>query len=269
MVGRRDAKVFNTIYDVYDNAIFLRRMAERLVELVKIAPGWSVLDVCCGTGSASLPAALAAGKTGHVTGIDIAEKMLDVAGSRSRLAGLTNLEYRLGNAEKLDFPDGSFDAVICASSLHFFQDTPAVLGEWKRVLKPGGTIAFSSFESGLLQPLARLFSECLAVYNIQMPPYMVNGDRTDTPDKCRELLKMTGFLDANIYTEQLGYFLNREDDHWREISSTLTRLHLNRLDPIQMAAFKNGYLAKTRELFTDKGIWLDIPAIFGIATKNS
>jgi ubiquinone/menaquinone biosynthesis C-methylase UbiE len=110
---------FNTFADTYDNVRSVRKPAERLVVNAKIIPGQRVLDVACGTGWATMAAARAVGKTGRVTGIDIADKMLDVARGKAASAGLSNVEYRLGDAEALEFNDATFDAVICATAIYF------------------------------------------------------------------------------------------------------------------------------------------------------
>jgi ubiquinone/menaquinone biosynthesis C-methylase UbiE len=89
-----------------------------------------------------MAAARAMGNTGKVTGIDIAEKMLDVARAKAKSAGLSNVEYRLGDAEALEFNDATFDAVICATAIYLLRDIPKALHEWHRVLEARGTVAF-------------------------------------------------------------------------------------------------------------------------------
>ncbi|MHB0987791.1 MAG: class I SAM-dependent methyltransferase [Bellilinea sp.] len=68
---------------------------------------------------------------------------------------LRNVEIYEGDAEHLDFADGAFDHVNCSLGLFFMRDMVAALREWQRVLKPGGSIGFSSFGVGLFEPLKR------------------------------------------------------------------------------------------------------------------
>jgi ubiquinone/menaquinone biosynthesis C-methylase UbiE len=73
-------------------------------------------------------------------------------------AGLTHIEFREGDAERLDLGDQRFDVVLCASALFFVPDMLAALREWHRVLKPGGQVGFSGFGPTFRQPLADLWT---------------------------------------------------------------------------------------------------------------
>lgn len=268
MTERRPEPLFNLIHDVYDNVTFLRGPAERLVINAKIAPGQRVLDVACGTGWATVMAARAVGEKGRVIGVDIADKMLDVARRKAASAGLSNVEYRVGDAETLGFDEASFDAVICASSIFFLRDIPKALHEWQRVLKAGGTLAFTSFAMGYMQPLSKLFIERLTKYDGQSPTGQSPTERTDTPDKCRELLKQAGLAEIKIATEQLGYYFEDAQAYWQETTATVIKFRLNRLSPAQLEQFKKEHLAEVESLRTDRGIWMNAPVHFSIATKK-
>lgn len=261
--------IFNAIHDTYDNVMTVQRPAERLVEYAKLAPGQRVLDVACGTGFSTMPAARAVGDTGRVIGIDIADKLLDVARGKTISADLSNVEYRVGDAEALDFDDASFDAVICALSIFFLRDILKTLHEWHRVLKVGGKLAFSSFGPYLLQPFGKLFHERMAQYDEQPPPDQRFIGRTDTPDKCRELLENAGFEDIDVTAEQLGFYFQDTADYWQEISSGVYRLFLGRLSHADLERFKEEHLAEVETLRTDQGIWNDVPVLFSVAIKRS
>ena len=269
MTDRREEPIFNAIHDTYDNIRSVREPAERLAVHAKINLGQQVLDVACGTGWATMAAAWAVGDTGRVIGIDIADKLLDVARDKSMSAGLSNVEYRVGDAEALEFDDASFDVVICASSIFFLQDILKALHEWHRVLKLGGTIAFSSFGARFLRPVIKMFYERLAQYDGQVPPDQRFLGRADTPDKCRELLKRAGFEEIEITTEQLGYHLRDATAYWQEMSSTIVKPRLDRLSPADLERFKAEHLSEVEFLWTEQGIWIDIPTHFSVATKRS
>jgi ubiquinone/menaquinone biosynthesis C-methylase UbiE len=110
--------------------------APHLVELAGVAPGQAVLDVACGTGIVARTAAGTLKGRGRVVGLDLNEAMLAVA-RRVR----PDLEWRQGDAAKLPFPDGSFDTVLCQMALMFFPERAAALGEMRRVVAAGGTVA--------------------------------------------------------------------------------------------------------------------------------
>jgi SAM-dependent methyltransferase len=107
-----------------------------VVEAAGIVPGEAVLDVACGTGALTLAAAEAAGPEGHVVGLDLNPAMLAVARRNS-----DRIAWREGAAERLPFPDGSFDAVVSQFGMMFFDDRPRALAEMIRVLRPGGRLA--------------------------------------------------------------------------------------------------------------------------------
>ncbi len=269
MTDRRSEPISNSLHNTYDNIRFVRGPAERLVVNAKLIPGQRVLDVACGTGWATMVAAQAVADNGLVIGIDIADKLLDVAKEKATSAGLSNVEYRVGDAEALEFDDASFDALICASSIFFLRDIPKALHEWHRVLKVGGTVAFTSFGPRLLQPVIKPFGERLSRYDGQAPPVPSFLESTDTPDKCRELLKRAGFEEIEITTEQLGFYLPDTTAYWQEITLTFVRPRLARLSPAELEKFKEEHLAEVESLRTDQGIWLDIPTYFSIARKLS
>lgn len=114
-----------------------------LVELAEPRPSERVLDVACGTGVVARIAATRVGPTGTVVGIDLNPGMLSLARSLvsrdSRSGG--QLQWQEASADKLPFPDGSFNVVYCQLGPQFFADRPAALREMRRVLGTEGRLA--------------------------------------------------------------------------------------------------------------------------------
>jgi SAM-dependent methyltransferase len=118
--------------------------AAEFVRRLGLAPGTRVLDVACGTGNLALPAARAGA---DVTGVDIATNLLDQARSRAAAEGLT-ARFDEGDAEKLPYPDASFDGVISMFGVMFAPLPERSAAELLRVCRPGGTIALANWTPG-------------------------------------------------------------------------------------------------------------------------
>jgi SAM-dependent methyltransferase len=106
--------------------------------LGRLEPGERVLDLGSGAGTDSLVAALQVGPEGTVTGIDMTPAMLEKARAGAATLGLENPTFVEGEAERLPFPDASFDVVISNGVIDLIPDKDAVFSELHRVLVPGG-----------------------------------------------------------------------------------------------------------------------------------
>lgn len=106
-----------------------------------LRPGDSVVDVGSGPGFLVAEMASEVGPTGRIAGIDISEAMLEIARERcSRLSAAAPVDFQLGDATKLPFPDGSFDAAVSTQVYEYVADVDTAIREARRVLKPGGHI---------------------------------------------------------------------------------------------------------------------------------
>jgi SAM-dependent methyltransferase len=108
----------------------------RLLDLGQVQSGDRVLDVACGTGIVSRHAVERVGPRGNVVGLDLAPAMIEVAKSVEPA-----VDWRIGNAMELPFPNESFDVVLCQAGLMFFPDRVEAVKEMKRVLRPNGRLA--------------------------------------------------------------------------------------------------------------------------------
>jgi ubiquinone/menaquinone biosynthesis C-methylase UbiE len=130
---------FDAAADAYDDDPHHLVIARQLVAgLRPVSEPELVVDVATGTGFAAL-AALEALAPRRVLAIDISSRMIEKAAAKT--PGDGRVEWRVAPAVPLDLPDGAADVVLCASALHLIGATAPP--EWRRVLRPGGQVAFS------------------------------------------------------------------------------------------------------------------------------
>jgi ubiquinone/menaquinone biosynthesis C-methylase UbiE len=143
------AGAYDRAAPTYERAGFAHHapFAERLADKVVLGPGGRVLDVGCGAGGALLPAARRVGPTGEAVGIDLAPAMVDRAREAADEAGLAQVRVEVMDGAALDFEDERFDAVLAAFVLGAIPDADAALSEWRRVLRPTGTVGVAVWEN--------------------------------------------------------------------------------------------------------------------------
>ena len=123
-----------------------------------------VLDIACGSGTSAI--ALAKKFGCKVVGIDLSEKNLDKARKRANDERLEELlDFKISDAKKIDFPDGTFDFVICECALCIFPDTNTAVNEMFRVLKGGGKVGITDVvvENELPEALKNIVSMVLCI----------------------------------------------------------------------------------------------------------
>lgn len=119
---------------------------ERLVELARLEPGQSVLDVGCGTGSLAIAAKRRVGASGAVQGLDASREMIARARRKASKAGV-DVTFVNDVVEAMPFPDGAFDTVLSTLMLHHLprETRRQCAREMLRVLKPGGRVLVVDF----------------------------------------------------------------------------------------------------------------------------
>jgi SAM-dependent methyltransferase len=116
---------------------------EALLDAAAPRAGERVLDVGCGRGTTTLPAARAVGpETGTAAGIDISRAMIDRARSRAARSGVRNVRFDVGDAQTADLGSAAFDLAISRHGVMFFADHAAAFGNIRTALRPGGRLVF-------------------------------------------------------------------------------------------------------------------------------
>lgn len=194
-------------YDVLEALLSLgqngRWRREMIAHVDDDDPG-SILDVATGTAGVAL--ALMRRTRAQITGIDLTEAMLRQGHARVLQAGAADRVTLVnGQAERLPFPDGSFDALTFTYLLRYVDDPQATLCELARVVTPGGVVASLEF----LLPPSRFWRFWWWLYTRLLLP--VGGWLTGG----REWFRVGAFLGPNISTHYRRYPLDWTIDAWR------------------------------------------------------
>ena len=170
--------------------------APLLIDAARIATGERVLDVACGTGLVARAAATHIGPRGRVVGIDLNSNMIAVARSLPVPTGAP-IEWLVRSALALGLDDASFDAVLCQQGLQFFPDKPLALREMRRVLRPGGRLALSTwnnvgpYNSAVGDALASLIGGATAAR-------FCTSRQAPAADELRRLAAEAGFVAVDV-----------------------------------------------------------------------
>ena len=133
-----------------------RPVSVDLLGAAALQPGERVLDVACGTGLIARLADERVGSAGSVVGLDISPDMIGVAKAAS---GDSAIDWHVGDATSLPFPDGSFDVVLCQMGLMFMPDPVAAVASMRRVLAPGGRLVVNT--PGTIQPAFEIMERAI------------------------------------------------------------------------------------------------------------
>ena len=168
-------------------------VARRLLDAAPPRPGERVLDVACGTGIVARLALDAVGADGTVAGLDANPGMITVA----RRVNPPGIDWYEAPADAIPLPDASVDLVLCSMGLQFFGDKVAALREMRRVLAPGGRVAWCT--PGPTPPLFEAIDRALTDHVGPGASMFVHAVFSlHDPDEARELMRTAGFDDVTL-----------------------------------------------------------------------
>lgn len=188
---------WNLVADGYAETtmIVFEQYAEEAIAASNLKPGAAVLDVACGPGTLGLMVARAAGK---VHGIDFSESMLAVFRRKIQQTGLGNIDLHCGDAQALPYADEMFDAAFSLFGLMFFPDRKKGFAEIHRTLKPGGSIAVTSWAPVDQSPAMQTMFGALRAIKPELPQPQRSISTLENPDVFRQEMQDAGFRNVEI-----------------------------------------------------------------------
>jgi ubiquinone/menaquinone biosynthesis C-methylase UbiE len=265
--ARRAASTYSAAADHYERPAlgFWDRWGAGTVSRLALSRGEAVLDLCCGAGGSAIPAARAVGSDGRVLGVDLAVPLLELARAKAARARLTNVEFRRGDATRTGLPSGSFDAVVCVFGVFFAGDMPAFAAEMWRMVRPGGTLAITTWGPGWCEPASTVFWDCVRAAEPSLYRAFNPWDEITTPDALCRLFARAGIEAASAQPTAGEHHLDRPEDFWDIVLGSGYRGTVDALRPEQTDAVHDQVLAilSSRAVGT-----LRTDVVFGTATKS-
>ncbi len=233
--------------------------AARLLERAKPFTGAHILDVATGRGALLKRALKDLGSEGKGYGIDMSPEMIEATRREVREK---NALLQCMDAEELEFEDGSFDIVYCGFGLFFFPDLRKAMDEFRRVLKPGGRIAVSTWgDIGKTRlPLKQKLISLGIDPNVAARPM-------PTPQELQELFEESQFSAIEIVPDKLDHIYLNFDHWWDCLWKHAMRSILEKLTEEQIAAIKEELSSELESFSRPDGFHEDFNVYY--TTANS
>lgn len=204
---------WNLVADGYAETTMqlLAQYAEEAVAASRLKRGATVLDVACGPGTLAL---MVAREAAEVHGIDFSEPMLAIFKRNAERAGYSNITIRHGDAQALPYPDAMFDAAFSMFGLMFFPDRRKGFAEIHRTLKPGGTIAVTSWAPVDQSPAMQTMFGAVRAIKPDLPEPQRSITTLENPEVFKQEMLEAGFRDVEIRSVTKPFPITSIPEFW-------------------------------------------------------
>jgi ubiquinone/menaquinone biosynthesis C-methylase UbiE len=249
---------------------FLKPMGDEIIRVLNPENNDLVLDVASGTGEPGLTIATML-TTGSVIITDLADHMVDIARENAMNKGIKNVQTVTCDACELPFADNTFDAISCRFGFMFFPDMLLAAKEMLRVLKPGGRIATSVWNTSDKNFWVTAIMGAINK-NMQMPPAIAGAPgmfRCAEDGFMEDLFKQAGFKNSSK-TEIYGKLhCGTADMYWafmNEVAGPVAAA-LSKADDALKAKIKNDVIDTIKQKYPEKVIAVDSNGLIIYAEK--
>jgi len=230
-------------------------VGEAMLTALSVNTGERVLDIASGTGEPALTLARIHSDI-TIEGVDAAEGMINVAQAKVEKEDLKNISFSTMPAEKLAYPDDTFDHIICRFGVMLFENPLAGLKEMHRVLKPGGTFVIAVWGAGEKMPTMNWSHEVFKgkVPADDMPPLSIVTS-LGAPGVVDELLNRAGFTEFSVDRKEFNYDFASFDDYWNLIeTSDILKRQFDMLPEAEHDNVKSEIAALAGDYITGSGL---------------
>lgn len=185
-------------------------------------PGETVLELSAGAGDTGFEIAAPLGDEGRLISTDFAAEMVEVARRRGGELGLTNVEYRVVDAERIDLDDDSVDGVVCRYGYMLMADPAAAFAETRRVLRPSGRLALAVWAAPERNPWASLGARLLIERGHMPPPEPGAPGIFSLADEARlrPLVESAGFTSLRTEEVAVSFSFSNVDEYMQWARTT-------------------------------------------------
>ena len=262
------AATYNAASDHFDDEplAFWDRYGRLTVERLALPVGSTVLDVGCGSGASAIPAASIVAPAGRVIGVDLAERLLDLARDKAKQQNLRNVEFRHGDMEALGFPDGTFDAVISVFSVFFVPDMKKQVAELWRMVRPGGQLAITTWGPRMFEPGSGAWWNAVKVHAPHLHSAFTPWERITTVEAVRDLLIDAGVRDPAVVAEAGRQTLRTVDDWWMIVMGSGYRWTVDQMNDQTADRVREDSLRQLRDCGATS---IETNVIYAVARKTT